>query len=120
MSPQKRQNDLILFLRQTLNITKIQVDTPNTDAKEAEVDQFYEDLQHLIELTPKKRCPFQHRGLKCKIRSQEMPRKTGKFGLEVQNEAGQRLAEFCQQNMLVIANILPNKPRNDSTKFAGI
>ena len=115
MSPQKRQNDLILFLRQTLNITKIQVDTPNTDAKEAEVDQFYEDLQHLIELTPKKRCPFQHRGLKCKIRSQEMPRKTGKFGLEVQNEAGQRLTEFCQQNMLVIANILPNKPRNDST-----
>ena len=105
----------VRFQGKPFNITVIQVYALTNNAGKAEVERFYEDLQDLLELTPKKRCPFQHRGLKCKIRSQEMPRKTGKFGLEVQNEAGQRLAEFCQQNMLVIANILPNKPRNDST-----
>jgi len=70
----------------------------------AEAEWFYEDLQDLLELTPKKRCPFHYRGLECKSRSQEILGVVGKFGLGVQNEAGQRLTEFCQENALVIAN----------------
>ena len=66
---------------------------------------FYEDLRDLLELTPKKRCPFHHRGLECKSRKSR-DTITSKFGLEVQNEAGQRLTEFCQENALVIANTL--------------
>ena len=73
------------------NITVIQVYAPTSNAEEDEVEQFYEDLQDLLELTPKKRCPFHHRGLNAKIGSQEIPGVTGKFGLGVQNEAGQRL-----------------------------
>ena len=71
---------LVLFQGKPFNITVIQVYAPTTDAKEAEVDQFYEDLQDLLEVTPKKkkkRCPFHHRGLECKIRSQEVPGVTG-------------------------------------------
>ena len=63
-------------------------------------------LQDLLEITPPKRCPFHYRGLECKSRSQETPGVTGKFGLGVQNEAGQRLLEFCQENTLIIANTL--------------
>ena len=83
-----------------LNITVIQVCVPPTDAKEAEVEWFYEDLQHLL-TNAKKRYPFHHGGLKCKIR-----KSTGKVGLGVQNKAGQRLIEFCQENTLVIASTL--------------
>ena len=72
----------------------------------AEVEQFCEDLQDLLELTLKRRCPFHHRGLECKVGSQEIPGVTGKFGLGVQNRAGQRLIDFCQENALVIANTL--------------
>ena len=82
----------------------IQVYTPTSNAEEVEVERFYEDLQDLLELTPKKRCPFHYRGLDCK--GQETPGVTGKFGLGVQKEAGQRLIKFCQENTLVIANTL--------------
>ena len=84
------------FQGKPFNITVIQVYAPTSNAKEAEVEQFYEDLQDLVELTPKKRCPFHHRGLECKSRKSR-DTITSKFGLEVQNEAGQRLTEFCQE-----------------------
>ena len=80
-------------------------ETSTTDAKEAEVDWFYEDLQHLLELTPKKDILFITGDWNAKVGSQEIPGVTGKFGLAV-NEAGQRLTEFCQENALVIANTL--------------
>ena len=79
---------------------------PTSTAKEAEVEQFYENLQDLLELTPKKRCPLHYRGLECRSRKSKLPGVTGKFGLGVQNEAGQRLTDFCQENALVIANTL--------------
>ena len=63
-------------------------------------------LQELLELKPQKRCPLHHRGLECKSRKSEIPGVKGKFGFGVQNEAGQRLTEFCQKNTLVIANTL--------------
>ena len=72
----------------------------------AEVERFYEDLQDLLELTPKKDVLFIIGDLTVKVGSQEIPGVTGKFGLGVQNEAGQRLIEFCQKNSLVIANTL--------------
>ena len=74
--------------------------------EEADIKQFCEDLQYLLELTHRNRCPFHYRGLECKVGSQEVPGVTGKFGVGVQNEAGQRLTEFCQENALVIANTL--------------
>ena len=82
----------------------IQVYVPTTDAKEAKVDHFYEDLQHLPEPTPKKDFLFITEYWNAKVGSQEISGLTGKFGLRVQNESGQRLIEFCQENMLVIAN----------------
>ena len=85
----------VCFQGKPLNITVIQVYAPTSNAEEAEVEQFYEDLQDLLELTPKRRCPFHHRGLECKVGSQEIPGVTGKFGFGVQNEAGQRLTKFC-------------------------
>ena len=92
------------FQGKPFNITVIQVYAPTSNAEEAEIERFYEELQDLIELTPQKRCPFHYRGLKCKSRKS---RNTwSKFGLGVQNEAGQRLIEFCQENGLVIANTL--------------
>ena len=75
-------------------------------AEEAEDEQFYEDLQDLLELTPKKDVPFIIEDCNAKVGSQETPGVTGKFGLGVQNEAGQKLIEFCQENVLVITNIL--------------
>ena len=89
----------------SFNIKVIQLYAPTTKAKEPEVECFYENLQDLLEYQ-NKRCPFHHRGLECKVRSQETPGVTGKFGLGIQNEAGQRLTEFCQENTLVIANTL--------------
>ena len=86
------------------NITVIQVYAPTTNAEEAEVEWFYEDLQDLLELTPKKDVLFITGDWNEKVRSQETPGVTSKFGLGVQNEAGQSLIEFFQENALVIAN----------------
>ena len=77
-----------------------------TNTEEAEVEKFCEDPQDLLELTPKKDVLFIIKDWNAKVGSQEIPRVTGKFGLGVQNEAGQRLTEFCQENALVIANTL--------------
>ena len=90
MQSQKRQNDLCSFPTQTIqfNIKVIQVYALTSNAEEAEVEWFYEELQDLSELTPKKRCPFHYRGLECKVGSQEIPGVTGKFGLGVQYEQG--------------------------------
>ena len=74
--------------------------------KKAEVERFYEDLQDLLELTPKKDVIFIIGDWNTRVTSQEIPEVTGKFGIGVQNEAGQRLTEFCQENTLVIANTL--------------
>ena len=96
----------VRFQGNPLNIIVIQVYVPTSNAEEAEVEQFYEDLQDLLKLTPKKDVLFiigtgmQNQG------NQDIPGVTGKFGLGVQNEAGQRLTEFCQENALVIANTL--------------
>ena len=87
-------------------IMVIQVYAPTRNTEEAEVEQFYEDLQDLLELTPQKHVLFIIGDWNAKVGSQEIPVVTGKFGLEVQNEAGQRLTEFCQENTLVIANTL--------------
>ena len=98
---------LITFYTRHLLRTIIQVYASTSKAEEAEVERFYEDLQDLLEPTLKKRCPFHHGGLRnAKIGSQEIPGVTGKFGLGVQSEAGQRLTEFCQENAQVIANTL--------------
>ena len=88
------------------NITLIHVYALTSNAEEAEVERFYEDLQDLLELTSKKDVLFIIGDWNAKVGSQETPGVTGKFGLEVQNEAEQRLTEFCQENPLVIANTL--------------
>ena len=88
------------------NITVIQVYAPTSNAEEAEVEQFYEDLQDILKLTPKKDVLFIIGDWNAKVGSQETPAVTGKFGFGVQNQAGQRLIEFCQENALVIANTL--------------
>ena len=88
------------------NITVIQVYAPTSNAEEAEVEWFYEDLLDLLELTPKKDVLFITGDWNAKVGSQETPGVTGKFGLGMQNETGERLTEFCQENTLVIANIL--------------
>ena len=85
------------------NITVIQVYVPTSNTEETEVERFYEDLQDLLELTPKKDVLFIIGDWNAKVGSQETPRVTGKFGLGIRNEAGQRLIEFCQENALVIA-----------------
>ena len=87
-------------------ITVIQVYAPTSNAEEAEVEQFYEDLQDLLELTPKTDVLFVIGDWNAKVGNQETPGVTGKFGLGMQNEAGQRLIEFCQEYALVIANTL--------------
>ena len=88
------------------NITVIQVYVPTSNAEEAEVEWFYEDLQDVLELTPKKDVIFITGDWNAKVRSQEISGITGKFGLGAQKEAGKRLTEFCQENALVIANSL--------------
>ena len=87
-------------------ITVIQVYAPTSNAEEAEAEWFCGDLQDHLKLTPKKDILFIIGDWNAKVRSQEIPGITGKFGLGVQNEAGQRLTEFCQENALVIANTL--------------
>ena len=99
----------IRFQGKAFNITVIQVYAPTSNTEEAEVEWFYEDLQHLLELTPKKDVLFIIGDWNAKVRSQETPGVTAKFGLGIQNEAGKRLIEFCQENALVIANTLFQK-----------
>ena len=94
------------FQGKPFNITVIQVYASTSNAEEAEVEQFYEDRQDILELTPKKDVLFIIGDWNAKVRSQETPGVTGKFGLGVQNEAGQRLIEFCQEKALVMANTL--------------
>ena len=94
------------FQGKQFNIMVIQVYAQTSNAEEAEVEWFYEDLQDFLELTSKKDVLFIIRDWNAKVGSPEIPGVTGKFGLGVQNEAGQRLTEFCQENTLVIANIL--------------
>ena len=100
----KWQNDLCLFPRQTIQCHSNPSPCPNTKAEEAE--QFYDGLQDLLELTPKKDVLFIIGDLNAKVGRQEIPGVPGKFGLGVQNEAGQRLTELCQKSILVIANTL--------------
>ena len=94
------------FQGKPFNITVIQVYAPTSNADKAEVEQFCEDLQDLLELTPKKDVLFIIGNWNAKVGSKETSRVTGKFGLGVQNEAGQMLIEFCQDNALAIANTL--------------
>ena len=94
------------FQGKLFSITVIQAYAPTSNAEELEVEPFYEDLQDLFELRSKKDVLFIIGDWNAKIGSQETPRVTGKFGLGVWNEAGQRLVEFCQENTLVIANTL--------------
>ena len=94
------------FQGKPFNITVVQVYVPTSNAEEAELERFYEELQDVLELTVKIDVPFIIGDWNAKIGSQETPVVTGKFGLGVQNEAGQRLIEFCQENALVIANTL--------------
>ena len=96
----------VRFQGKLFNITIIQVYTLTSNAEVAEAEQFEEDLQDLLELTPKKDVLFIIGDWNAKVGSQKTPRVTGKFGLGVQNKAGQRLIEFCQENTLVIANTL--------------
>ena len=96
----------VRFQGKPFNIMVIQVYAPTSNAKEAEVEQFYEDLQDLLELIPKKHVLFIIGDWNAKVGSQEIPGIIGKFGLGVQNKAGKRLAEFGQENALVIANTL--------------
>ena len=105
------------FQGKPFHIMVIQVYALTSNAEEAEVEQFYEDLQDLLELTPKKDVLFITGDWNAKVGSQETPGMTSKLGLGVQNEAGQRLIEFCQENALVIANTLysSNNTREYST-----
>ena len=103
------QNDRMIsvhFQGKQFNIMVIQVYAPVSNAEEAEVERFYEDLQDLLELTLKKDVLFFTGDWNAKVGSQETPGVTGKFGLGIRKEAGQRLIEFCQENALVIANNL--------------
>ena len=94
------------FQSKPFSVTVIQIYALTSKSEEAEVEQLYEDLQDLLELTPKKDVLFIIENWVAKVGSQETPGVTSKFGLGVQNEAGQRLIEFCQQNALDIANSL--------------
>ena len=103
------KNDRMISVRfqgKPFNITVIQVYAPTSNADEAEVERFYEDLQDLLELTPKKDVLFVIEDWNAKAGSQETPGVTDRFRLGVQNKAGKRLTEFCQENALVVANTL--------------
>ena len=89
------------FQGKPFNITVIQVYAPTSNAEEVEVERFYEDLQDLLELTPKRDVLFTIGDCNAKVGSQEIPGVMGKFGVGIQNEARQRLVEFCQENALV-------------------
>ena len=103
------KNDRIISVRsqhKPFNITVIQVYAPTSNAEEAELEWFHEDLQDLLELTPKKDVLFIIGDWNAKVGSQEIPRVIGQFGLGIRNEVGQRLIEFCQENALITANTL--------------
>ena len=107
MQSQKRQNDLCSSPRQTIQYHSYPIYAPTSNAEETEVEQFYEDLQDLVELTLQKDVLFIIVDWNAKVGNQEeTPGVTGKFGLGVRNESRQRLIEFCQENALVIANTL--------------
>ena len=106
MQSQKQQNDLCLFPRQTIQYHSNPSLRLNNNAEEDEVEGFYEDLQDLLELIPKKDVLFIIQEWNAKVGSQEIPGIADKLGFAVKNEAGQRLVEFCQENTLVIANTL--------------
>ena len=113
------KNDRMISVRfqgKPLNITVIQVYALTSNAEEAEVEWFYEDLQDLLELAHKKDVLFIIGDWNAKVGSQETPGLTGKFVLGIQNEAGQRLTEFWQENTLVIANTLLQQHKEDSTQ----
>ena len=103
------------FQSKPFNITVIQVYAQTTNAKEVEAEWFYEPVQDLLELIPPKDVIFIIGDWNAKVRSQEIPGITGKFSLGVQNEAGQKLTEYFQENTLVTANTLFQNPREDST-----
>ena len=96
----------VRFQGKVFNIIVIQVYAPTSNAEEAEVEWFYEDLQDLLELTPRKRCPFHYRGLGCKSRKSRNTWSNSKFGLGVQNEAGQRIIRVFPREHMVIAKTL--------------
>ena len=100
MQYQKQQNDFCSFPRQTIQYYSNQSLCLNSNAEEAEVEQFYEDLQDLLEITHKKDALFIIGDWNAKVESKEIPGTIGELGLGVQNEAGQRLTEFCQENTL--------------------
>ena len=106
MQSQNNRMISVCFQGKPFNITIIQVYAPTSNAEEADVERFYEDLQDFLEITPPKDVLFIIGDWNAKVGSQEIPGVTGKFGLGVQNEAMQRLREFCQENILVIANTL--------------
>ena len=106
MQSQNNRMISVHFQGKPFNITAIQVYAPTSNAEEAEVEWFYEDLQDLLELTRKKDVLFIIGDWNAKVGNQETPGVTGKFGLGIRNEARQRLTEFCQENALVIANTL--------------
>ena len=99
----------VCFQGKPFNITVIQAYAPTSNAEEAEVERFYEDLQDPLELTPKRDVLFIIGDWNAKVGSQETPGVIGKFGLGMRNEAGQRLIEFCQENALVIAHTVFQK-----------
>ena len=112
------KNDRMISVRlqgKPCSITIIQVYAPTSNTEEAEAERFNEDLQDLLELTPKKDVLFIIGDWSVKVGSQEIPEETGKFGFGVQNEAGQRLTEFCQDNTWVLANTLFQSTREYST-----
>ena len=106
MQSQKQQNDLCSFPKQTIHYHSNSSLCPFSNAEEAEVERFYEDLKDLLELTPQKDVLFILGDWNEKVGSQETPGVTGIFGLGIENEAEQRLTEFYQENALVIANTL--------------
>ena len=106
MQSQKRQNDLCSFPRQTIQYNGNSSYASTRNREEAEVERLYEDLQDFLELTPKKDVLFTIGEWGAKVGSQEAPGVSGKFGLGIQNEARQRLIEFCQEDTLVIVNTL--------------
>ena len=109
----------VSFQGKPFNITVIQVYTLTSNTEEAEVEQFYEDLQDLLELIPKKDVLFIIGDWNAKVGSQETSGVTGKFGFGMRNEAGQRPIEFCQENALVIANT-PSSNNKEKTLHMGI
>ena len=106
MQSQNEKEWSVCFQGKPFNITAIQVYAPTSNAKEAEVERFNEDLQDLLELTSKKDVLFIIGDWNAKVESQQTPGVTGKFGLGVRNEAGPSLIEFCQENTLVMADTL--------------